>query len=525
MSQSRRRFLARTTAGLVGAAAVTAESRGGRVSQPIPSHAAARGHAPGVRDGASGRPGDSPPRPSSRPRSSSASSSRPRSSRRSPESWPSMMAATIEERRTGRASSPSRRRSRRPRSGTRWCPGVAPGPTRDRFVRWNANSARFPRRDDEDRVRDRSPRSPRGSKSRALTSERLTRIYIERCERLDPKIREHHHADEGRRAGAGEAGRRRDRRGEVPRAAPWHSLRREDLLDTKHPERPRARSPTGTGSREAGSVVVARLQNAGAVLLAKLSLGALALNDVWFGGQTMNPWLLEEGLGRLERRSRSRDRRGARGAFRSAARPGARSWTRRCAAASAGLRPTFGKVPRTGAMTLCWTLDKLGPIRSRRGHDARAPVHLGPRPRRILERPEPPRLSNAARQRSQDRLHRALDELQAPARDVDRAALETMKKLGITAVPVELPDWPYDSLNTVLFAEGAAAFEELTLSGGMDQLKMQVPDAWPNLFRQSRFLFAVDYFQADLDGVARLRRTCSARSDRACSRPRCAARS
>jgi Asp-tRNA(Asn)/Glu-tRNA(Gln) amidotransferase A subunit family amidase len=84
-----------------------------------------------------------------------------------------------------------------------------------------------------------------------------------------------------------------------------------------------------------------------------------------------------------------------------------------------------------------------------------------------------------------------------PATDVDRAALETVKKVGMLPVEVSIPDWPYDSLDLILFAEGAAAFEELTLSGGLNQLKVQVPDAWPNIFRQSRFLSAVDFVQAD----------------------------
>ena len=88
-----------------------------------------------------------------------------------------------------------------------------------------------------------------------------------------------------------------------------------------------------------------------------------------------------------------------------------------------------------------------------------------------------------------------MDEM--PATDVDRAALETVRRLGMVPVEVTLPDWPYGSLNTILFAEAAAAFEELTLSHGVDQLKMQVPDAWPNIFRQSRFLSAVDFVQAD----------------------------
>jgi Asp-tRNA(Asn)/Glu-tRNA(Gln) amidotransferase A subunit family amidase len=86
---------------------------------------------------------------------------------------------------------------------------------------------------------------------------------------------------------------------------------------------------------------------------------------------------------------------------------------------------------------------------------------------------------------------------EAPATDVDRASLEAVKKLGMVPVEVAIPDWPYDSLNLILFAEGAAAFEELTLSGQLDELKAQVPDAWPNTFRQARFLSAVDFVQAD----------------------------
>jgi Asp-tRNA(Asn)/Glu-tRNA(Gln) amidotransferase A subunit family amidase len=86
---------------------------------------------------------------------------------------------------------------------------------------------------------------------------------------------------------------------------------------------------------------------------------------------------------------------------------------------------------------------------------------------------------------------------ESPATDVDRAALDQIRKVGMIPTEVSLPDWPYDSLNLILFAEGAAAFEELVLSGQADQLKVQVPDAWPNLFREARFLSAVDFVQAD----------------------------
>jgi Asp-tRNA(Asn)/Glu-tRNA(Gln) amidotransferase A subunit family amidase len=83
------------------------------------------------------------------------------------------------------------------------------------------------------------------------------------------------------------------------------------------------------------------------------------------------------------------------------------------------------------------------------------------------------------------------------ATDVDRAAVDAVRKLGMAAVEVSIPDWPYDSLSLILFAEAAASFEELTLSGGLNEMKMQVPDAWPNTFRQSRFLSAIDFVQTD----------------------------
>jgi Asp-tRNA(Asn)/Glu-tRNA(Gln) amidotransferase A subunit family amidase len=86
---------------------------------------------------------------------------------------------------------------------------------------------------------------------------------------------------------------------------------------------------------------------------------------------------------------------------------------------------------------------------------------------------------------------------EAPATAVDRAALQTLRELGLQPTPVSLPDWPYDSLNVMLFAEAAAAFEELTLSGKDDEMTVQTSDAWPNLFRASRFLSAVDFVQAD----------------------------
>src|SRR6202012_1157518 len=163
-----------------------------------------------------------------------------------------------------------------------------------------------------------------------------------------------------------------------------------------------------------------------------------------------------------------------------------------------GLRPTFGRVPRTGAMTLCWSLDKLGPM-TRSVEDTLLVLDA-------ITGPDPGDVSSVDSKRDYDAAAKVqglrvgyfpkwMNE--APATEVDRAALETIKKLGMVPVEVSIPDWPYDSLQLILFAEAAAAFEELTLSHGVDQLKMQVPDAWPNTFRQSRFLSAVDFVQAD----------------------------
>jgi Asp-tRNA(Asn)/Glu-tRNA(Gln) amidotransferase A subunit family amidase len=163
-----------------------------------------------------------------------------------------------------------------------------------------------------------------------------------------------------------------------------------------------------------------------------------------------------------------------------------------------GLRPTFGRVPRTGAMTLCWSLDKLGPM-TRSVEDAMLVLHAisGPDAGDLASVPSRLDFVSSANVQGLRVGYFPLWMKQAPATDVDRAALDAVRKLGMVPVEVAIPDWPYDSLQLILFAEAAAAFEELTLSGGLDQLKMQVSDAWPNLFRQSRFLSAVDFVQAD----------------------------
>ena len=163
-----------------------------------------------------------------------------------------------------------------------------------------------------------------------------------------------------------------------------------------------------------------------------------------------------------------------------------------------GLRPTYGRVPRTGAMTLCWSLDKLGPM-ARHVEDAMLVLHA-------ISGPDPGDLASVPSKLDFD-ANASVSGLRVgyisrwmkenPATEVDRAALESVKKVGMQPVEISIPDWPYDSLDVILFAEAAAAFEDLTLSGDLNQLKVQVPDAWPNIFRQSRFLSAVDFVQCD----------------------------
>ena len=163
-----------------------------------------------------------------------------------------------------------------------------------------------------------------------------------------------------------------------------------------------------------------------------------------------------------------------------------------------GLRPTFGRVPRTGAMTLCWSLDKLGPM-TRGVEDAMLVLSAiaGPDPGDVSSVPSHLDFDATAPVKGLRVGYFPRWMKEDPATDVDRAALDTIGKLGMVPTEVKLPDWPYGSLQHVLFSEAAAAFEELTLSGGLKTLKAQVPDAWPNLFRQARFLSAVDFVQAD----------------------------
>ena len=333
--------------------------------------------------------------------------------------------------------------------------------------------------------------------NRQITSERLTAIYLDRLERFDPMLhcvitltREHALA-QARRADAEIAAGKY--RGPL-HGIPWGA---KDLLDT-------ADIPTTFGAEpfkhrvpKEDSAVVARLNAAGAVLVAKLSLGALALNDIWFGGQTMNPWLLQEGSSGSSAGPGAATAAGLVGfAIGSETGGSIVSPSMRCGVT--GLRPTFGRVARTGAMTLCWSLDKLGPM-ARSVEDTVLVLNAisGPDVGDVASVPGTLPFDATADVAGLRVGYFPAWMKENPATEVDRASLDVVRKLGMKLIEVSLPDWPYDSLNLILFAEAAAAFEELTLSHKVDQLKAQVPDAWPNCFRQSRFLSAVDLVQAD----------------------------
>jgi Asp-tRNA(Asn)/Glu-tRNA(Gln) amidotransferase A subunit family amidase len=374
-------------------------------------------------------------------------------------------------------------------------PGTEATEQRDRFIRSNASTS-LPAKDEEIAFAPVTHLA-RWIEKRQLSSERLTRIYLERLEKFNPQLRcaititrdlalrQAQQADEEIAQGK--------YRGPL-HGIPWGG---KDLLDTAGIPTTYGAEPYRNRIPKEDAAVVKRLHAAGAVLVAKLSLGALALNDIWFGGQTMNPWLPEEGASGSSAGPGAATAAGLVG-FSIGSETGGSIVSPAMRCGVTGLRPTYGRVPRTGAMTLCWSLDKLGPM-TRGVEDALLVLHAisGPDAGDLASVPSHLDFDADASVKGLRVGYFPKWMREPPATEVDRAALATVKKLGMIPVEVAIPNWPYDSLNLILFAEGAAAFEELTVSGGLNELKAQVPDAWPNLFRQARFLSAVDFVQAD----------------------------
>lgn len=280
---------------------------------------------------------------------------------------------------------------------------------------------------------------------------------------------------------------------------PWGA---KDLLAVKG-----YRTTWGSGAHRTQTIdtdatVVQRLDAAGAVLVAKLTLGELAQGDVWFGGTTKNPWNLAQGSSGSSAGPGSAVAAGlvtfAIGSetLGSISSPSTRNGV-------TGLRPTFGAVPRTGAMALSWTMDKLGPMaRSTddcrlvfsviRGADGQDPVARLPRDGAWVDDARPLSAMRIGVVRT------AFDaNPQRASKAADDAALAALTAAGATLVPVTLPDAPYAPLRLILTAEAAAAFDELTRSGRDAELVQQGPNAWPATFRTARFIPAVDYINAN----------------------------
>lgn len=343
-----------------------------------------------------------------------------------------------------------------------------------------------------------------------LSSRQLTQIYLGRIAKYNPRLECFAALHPERALAEADAADALLRAGVY--LGPLHGIPYgvKDLFDT-------AGIVTGWGAEPyrdrmpiTDATIVRRLRAAGAVLLGKTTVGALAYNDIWYGGRTRNPFNTEEGSSGSSAGSGSATAAGLCAfAIGTETLGSITSPSQRCG--TTGLRPTFGRVPRTGAMALCWSLDKVGPM-CRSVEDTAIVLSVlngfDPADRSSIGAPFSFDVERPIADMKLGYLPAAFED--AEATDVDRAALQAARDLGIEVIPVTLPDLPYGALMNILYAEAAAAFEELTLGNLDDTLTWQDDGAWPNTFRKARFLSAVDHVQLDrlryrvmlaLDGV------------------------
>ena len=370
-------------------------------------------------------------------------------------------------------------------------------------------------------------------RTKKVSSSAITEMYLERLKRYDSVLKCTVTLTEERaRAQAKEADRdiaAGKYRGPL-HGLPWGA---KDLLAAKG-----YRTTWGAGGYENQTIeedatVVQRLDKAGAVLVAKLTLGALAQGDVWFGGITRNPWNTNQGSSGSSAGPASATAAGCVAfSIGSETLGSISSPSTRCGCT--GLRPTFGFVPRTGAMALSWTMDKLGPIcRSVEdcalvlnaiygpdGHDRTVhnaafnwdadldwkklrvgylksdfePVPPADQPE---AKEEPAATPEEQKKRDEQKRRREAGRVR---REYDKrfndAALMKLREMGVTLIPVEMPKFPYQAMVAMLVAESAAAFDDLTRSGRDKLLTAQRDFDWPNVFRTARFIPAVEYIQA-----------------------------
>ncbi len=247
------------------------------------------------------------------------------------------------------------------------------------------------------------------------------------------------------------------------------------------------------------ATVVKRLDSAGAVLVAKLTSGALAMGDVWYGGMTRNPWNLKEGSSGSSAGPASATSAGLVAfAIGTETLGSIVSPSTRCG--DTGLRPTFGRVPRTGFMALSWSMDKVGPI-CRDVGDCAIVFHAiyGPDGEDLSVQNHPFNF-DSNRDVTQLRVGYLKDDFSSKGDKNyknDMATLDVLRKMGVKLVPIELPKFNAEPLLIILDAESAAAFDELTRSQRDTLMVRQSKYSWPNLFRSARFIPAVEYIQAN----------------------------
>lgn len=329
----------------------------------------------------------------------------------------------------------------------------------------------------------------------ALTSARVVEVYLARIERLDPVLRAF--ATVTPELARAEAAAMDALTLAGVSLGPLHGVpyALKDLFDTRGIRTGWGAEPFRDRVPDQDAAVVERLRRTGAVLLGKASLGALAYGDLWDGGRTRNPWNPDEGASGSSAGSASATAAGLCAfAIGTETLGSITSPSQRCG--TTGLRPTFGRVSRRGAMPLCWSLDKVGPI-------ARDVADCG-LVASVLNGGDPADRGSIAAPFQWDagedirglRLGYLAESFETGTA-VERGALDAARALGLEMVPVALPPLPYGSLLHILYAEAAAAFEPLTLSGEDDTLGWQDAEAWPNTFRRARFLSAVDHVQLD----------------------------
>jgi Asp-tRNA(Asn)/Glu-tRNA(Gln) amidotransferase A subunit family amidase len=340
-------------------------------------------------------------------------------------------------------------------------------------------------------------------RTRKVSSVDLTKMYIERLRRYDHAlhcvitITEERALAQAQRADRELAEGRY--RGPL-HGIPWGA---KDLLAVRGYPTTWGATPFKEQHLDLDATVVERLDDAGAVLVAKLTMGALANGDVWFGGKTRNPWNPEEGSRGSSAGSTAAVAAGLVGfAIGTETRGSILSPCTRCGAT--GLRPTFGMVSRHGAMALSWSMDKIGPI-CRSVEDCALVFNAiyGPdgRDETVIEMPFSWDVDRDPRDLRVGYLRSAFDE--EPGNDqkewyeFNLATLEAVRSLGIDLIPIELPEVPISALGFILRVEAAAAFDEMTRTNVDDTLVRQDPSAWPNRLRSARAVPAVEYLQAN----------------------------